>query len=115
MEPLQQVADLAPIVKGVVAGANDYVDDAGKPYSWPVPNYRIVMPRIGSRLTLEACRAEAMAIAHKEGIRGEPEVENYDGWHSSNGPLSNPQGYVFSWNEGHAGEVVAPLDDRKPS
>jgi len=56
-----------------------------------------------------------MAIAHKEGIRGEPEVENYDGWHSSNGPLSNPQGYVFSWNEGRAGEVVAPLDDRKPS
>src|SRR6266508_4799537 len=29
MEPLQQVADLAPIVKGVVAGANDHVDDAG--------------------------------------------------------------------------------------
>jgi len=82
-----------------------------------VPNYRITMPRIGSRLTLEACRAEAMAIARKEGIRGEPEVENYDGWHSSNGPLSNPQGYVFSWNvdEGHPGEVVAPLDDRKPS
>ena len=29
MEPLQQVADLAPIVMGVVAGANDYVDDVG--------------------------------------------------------------------------------------
>ncbi len=29
MEPLQQVANLAPIVKGVVAGANDYVDGAG--------------------------------------------------------------------------------------
>ena len=67
-------------------------------YSWPVPNYRMVMPRIGSRLTLDACRAEAMAIARKEGIRGEPEVESYDGWHSSKGPLSNPQGYIFSWN-----------------
>jgi len=32
-----------------------------------------------------------MAIARKEVIRGEPEVENYDGWHSSNGPLSNPR------------------------
>jgi len=71
------------------------------------------MPRIGNRLTLDACRAEAMAMARKEGIRGDPEVESYDGWHSSNGPLSNPQGYIFSWNvdEGHAGEVVALLDD----
>jgi hypothetical protein len=71
----------------------------------------MVMPRIGSRLTLDACRAEAMAMARKEGVRGDPEVESYDGWHSSNGPLSNPQGYIFSWNvdEGHAGEVVAPL------
>jgi hypothetical protein len=86
-------------------------------YSWRVPNYRMVMPRIGSRLTLDACRAEAMAIARKKGVRGEPEVESYDGWHSSNGPLSNPQGYIFSWNvdEGHAGEVVAPLDETKPS
>ena len=67
--------------------------------------------------TLEACRVEAMAVARKEGIRGEPEVESYDGWHSSNGALSNPQGYIFSWNvdEEHAGEVVAPLDDTKPS
>jgi hypothetical protein len=79
-------------------------------YSWPVPNYRITMPRIGSRLTIDACRAEAMAVARKEGIRGEPEVENYDGWHSSNGPLSNPQGYVFSWNvdEGTHTVVRAP-------
>jgi hypothetical protein len=85
-------------------------------YSWPVTNYRMVIPRIGSRLTLDACRAEAMAIARKKGIRGEPEVESYDGWHSSNGPLSTPQGYIFSWNvdEGHAGKVVAPLDDTKP-
>ena len=72
------------------------------------------MPRIGSRLTLDACRAEAMAVARKDGIRGEPEVESYDGWHSSNGPLSNPQGYIFSWNvdEGHAGEVVPPWTTR---
>jgi hypothetical protein len=75
------------------------------------------MPRIGSRLTLEACRASAMAVARKQGIRGEPEVESYDGLHSSNGPLSHPQGYIFSWSvdEEHAGEVVAPLDDTKPS
>ncbi len=94
-----------------------YVAFNTRAYSWPVPNYRITMPRIGSRLTLDACRAKAMAVAHKEGIRGEPEVETYDGWHSSNGPLSNPQGYIFSWNvdEEHAREVVAPLHDTKPS
>ncbi len=77
----------------------------------------MVIPRTGSRLTLDACHAEAMAIARKEGIQGDPEVESYNGWHSSNGPLSNPQGYIVSWNvdQGHAVEVVAPLDDTKPS
>ncbi len=78
-------------------------------YPWAVP-YRITMPRTRNRLTLDACRAEAMVVAGKEGIRGEPEVESYDGRHSSNGPLSNPQGYIFSWNvdEEQAGEVLAP-------
>ena len=37
------------------------------------------MSRIGSRLTIDACRADAMAVARKEGIGGEPEVERYDG------------------------------------
>jgi hypothetical protein len=99
------------------ADHREYVAFNTRAYSWPVPNYRITMSRIGSRLTLEACRAKAMAAARKQGIRGEPEVESYDGLHSSNGPLSNPQGYIFSWSvdEEQAGEVVAPLDDTKPS
>lgn len=62
------------------------------------PSYQITVPRISSRSTLEQCRLEAMVAAAKHGLRGEPEVEPYDGrpraW---GGPMRDPQGYIFRW------------------
>jgi hypothetical protein len=58
----------------------------------------VMVPRLPSRSTLEQCRALATAIVAKYEVIGDPDVEPYDGQlRAWGGPMSNPQGYYFSW------------------
>jgi hypothetical protein len=56
----------------------------------------IEVPRIPSRSTLRECRARAKVIAAREGVHTEPEVSSYDDRRSA--PMSNPQGWIFTFD-----------------
>jgi hypothetical protein len=62
------------------------------------PQLIIRVPRIEGRHTLEACRYLALETARRHGIRSAPDFRLYDGLPAARGgPLSEPQGYDFSW------------------
>ncbi len=58
----------------------------------------ISVPRLSRlRESLADCEQEARRIASERGIIGEPTVEEFSGWPSDYAPMSNPQGYRFTW------------------
>jgi hypothetical protein len=68
----------------------------------------IEVPRLDKRFSLERCRAEAQMAARSQGFSGPPdEVSSYDGTPTAmGGPLTNPQGYVFTWYAPGSEEVI---------
>lgn len=62
------------------------------------PSYIVGVPRTSRRQSLEECKTIAMAIAARQGITDEPDIEPYDGWPRGwGGPMEGPQGYRFRW------------------